>query len=149
ALDGVYKLSRAGEKDRLKTSETFSKTTLPGVKSVSRFYDREGLLAADAIHLSDEKAPERMIHPFESDRRLELKGFSSCPLLEPVFRDGLRTKERTPVSTARSHLQEAIKALPPEYQRFENPHTYKVGLSPGLWKHRSDLMNAKQKDIES
>lgn len=142
ALDGVYKLARAGGTDRLKSSETEEKATLPGEKAVSRYYDSDGLLAADCIHFANEEAPARMIHPHQSNRNADLRNLTSRPLLEAVFRDGQRRQERRAVEAIRSYHEEAIQRLPPEYQRFENPHFYKVGLSARLREHCAELLKA-------
>lgn len=148
ALDGVYKLSETDGKHRLKASETVTKSTFPGRKSVSRYYDEDGRMAADAIHFADEDPPQSMIHPFESNRRMKLDGFTARPLLEPVLREGRPTKEPVSIGTARETLRKALETLPRECKRFENAHTYKVGLSPRLHHRRDELLNEKRKETE-
>ena len=149
ALDGVYKLSEAGAKPRMKASETVAKSTFPGRKAVTRFYDGDGRITADAIHFADEAPPQRMIHPFESDRSLDLGACTGRPLLEPVVENGRRTQAPVPIEAARENLRGNLEALPREFRRFENPHTYKVGLSPGLHALRDRLLEEKRKEILS
>lgn len=149
ALDGVYKLSMAGGQPRLKASESIEKSTFPGRKSVSRYYDAGGRMAADAIHFADENPPGKIIHPFDADRRLILEGFTHRPLLQPVLRDGRRLTGETSIEDARKTLRQALETLPGEHKRFENPHVYKVGLSPSLHDQRKALLKEKRKAIES
>ncbi len=149
ALDGVYKLALTGDKPRLKASETIEKSTFPGRKAVNRYYDGEGMLAADAIHFADEDPPERMIHPFDAERSLDLSSLKSRPLLRPVLRDGRRMDDAATVDDARETLRAALETLPREHQRFENPHVYKVGLSPKLSELRDTLLKEKRKALKS
>ena len=149
ALDGVYKLSQTGDKPRLKASESVEKSTFPGLKSVSRYYDTDGKMAADAIHFADEDPPGRMFHPFEPGRSLDLSALRSRPLLEPVLRAGRRLADGPGIDSARDVLGQALDSLPAEHKRFENPHLYKVGLSARLRDRRDELLNEKRKAIES
>lgn len=149
ALDGVYKLSEAGGKDRLKASETVTKSTFPGRKTVSRYYDEAGQMVADAIHFADEAPPDQMLHPFEANRSLGLSALRPRPLLEPVLQAGRRTKEPVSVAAARENLREALDTLPREYKRFENAHLYKVGLSPRLHERRDQRLQEKRKEFAS
>ena len=53
ALDGVYKLSFANDKPRIKLSENMSKITLPHRKQVFRILDNEGkFIGADAVTIA-------------------------------------------------------------------------------------------------
>src|ERR1035437_3142104 len=63
ALDGVYKLSMANGKPRIKLSENISKITLPHRKQVFRIIDSDNKFAgADAIAMADEQNVEIMYH---------------------------------------------------------------------------------------
>src|SRR5664280_587489 len=64
ALDGVYKLSMANGKPRIKLSENVSKITLPHLKQVYRIIDNDSnFIGADAITLDDEDDIQIMHHP--------------------------------------------------------------------------------------
>ena len=74
SLNGVYKLS-AKEVDGemvpcLKVSNSYEKTTNPGIKQVYRFFDKEGNALADLIALADETIEKgrniTFYHPFST-----------------------------------------------------------------------------------
>lgn len=140
SLGGVYKLSMNAGKPRMKASETVSKSTLPGRKQVLRFSDAEGRLTADAVLLAEDPEPGRMVHPFERFRQLDLSRWKSEPLLRPVLCEGRRVSPPWSVKEASVYARERLAVLPPEHRRFENPHTYKVGLSENLHALRDDLL---------
>lgn len=148
ALDGVYKLSQMAGQPRMKFSDSIGKVTLPGIKSVTRFVDSEGLFAADAIHLITEKVPIIMIHPSEPRKRLELESLQPSNLLQKVLERGEIFKEMASCTESYSHLKQRIKMLPHEHIRIENPHTYKVGISENLFELRANLLeNSQRKGI--
>ncbi|MEX2581352.1 MAG: nicotinate phosphoribosyltransferase [Verrucomicrobiales bacterium] len=148
ALDGVYKLCMAGNKPRMKFSETVAKANFPGVKTVSRYRDEDGFFQADAIHLAGEDAPDEMRHPWEPAKRLSLAGMESEPLLHEALVDGERREAPRSTTEIAAYAKERLALLPPEYHRFENPHVYKVGLSPGLESLRNDIHRKMEERIE-
>jgi nicotinate phosphoribosyltransferase len=141
ALDGVYKLALFQGRPRLKLSESVAKTTLPGRKQVFRVLDEGGgFLGADVVALHDEGEVPAMHHPFEPFRSLSLAGYRTEPLLHPVMRGGWRLEERRPLAEIRDYGRQRLALLGEEYKRFENPHLYKVGLSPRLKEERDRLI---------
>lgn len=141
ALDGVYKLNFADGKPRIKLSESLKKTTLPHKKQVFRIYDNGKFFGADAVGLETEQRIEQMFHPFEPYKSMELKGKKQEPLLHPVMRNGSIVKEKPSVQNIRNYCQERLRLLPDEYKRFENPHSYKVGISSSLKELREQLIS--------
>ncbi len=140
ALDGVYKLAMAEGEPRIKVSENLVKITLPGRKQVHRYFDSDGMMfGTDGIACADEPAPEHLIHPFEEHKSVRCQGIRSEPLLEPVMRSGERVNDRLSVDDIRSYCAQRLALLPSEYQRFENPHIYKVGISEPLQTLRDGL----------
>ncbi len=140
ALDGVYKLAFAGEEPRIKISENITKVTLPGRKQIHRFFNGEGMFyGADAVAVSDEAAPELLIHPFEEHKTMQCEGLRSEPLLELVMEQGRPTRESRSIEEIKAYAAERLELLPPEYKRFENPHIYKIGISEKLQTMRNDL----------
>lgn len=140
ALDGVYKLAMAEDEPRIKISESLVKITLPGRKQVHRYFDTDGtMFGTDGIACADETAPERLIHPFEEHKSMRCQGIRSEPLLEPMMRSGERVNDRRTIADIRSYCAQRLALLPPEYQRFENPHIYKVGISEPLQTLRDGL----------
>ena len=93
SLNGVYKLSakKAGSEfvPAMKISNSFEKTTNPGIKQVYRFYGNDGLALADYITLDDEK-PEAgqdfvFYHPFSDTDLFRLK-HTSYSAFEPLLK---------------------------------------------------------------
>lgn len=140
ALDGVYKLSFAGEKPRIKLSESIKKVTLPHRKQVFRVYDQGGaLFGADAVTLNDEQKVEVMYHPFEPGKSISLAGLTQTPLLQKVMEHGKIIIPKQSLTELSDFSRRQLALLPPEYKRFQNPHVYKIGLSGTLKKLRDEL----------
>lgn len=139
ALDGVYKMSSCGGEARMKLSDNIAKTSLPGLKQVHRYYNPDGSFYGDAIALEEEAPPARMIHPHFSDRRSDLEGKASEPLLQPVMKKGQRLLEPEALARKKERCRERLRKLPLEHRRFHSPHIYKVGISEGLLKLRTSL----------
>lgn len=143
ALDGVYKLSMAGGKPRIKLSEDLKKLTLPGIKQVLRVTDEQGLFyGADAVLLSGEGETIDVVHhPFETGKSLVIAGFKKEPLLQKVMEKGKRLTAPPSLSATAQYAQSRLALLPAEYKRFENPHLYKVGISKELMRLKENLRN--------
>ncbi len=139
ALDGVCKLSLVNGQPRMKLSDTRIKATLPGRKTVTRFKDGKGRFKADAIHLATEDIPDRMIHPYEPKKQMSLQDLTPEPLLTQVLDGDAVMNPARSVQEIASHVRKRIGQLPGEHLRLENPHTYRVGISPGLDQLRNDL----------
>jgi nicotinate phosphoribosyltransferase len=142
ALDGVYKLSSANGKPRIKLSETIEKTTLPSRKQVFRLIDRDGNFSgADAIGLEDETKPEVMYHPFEAHKSMEIKNCRKETLLRTVMENGKSLIKTSTLGEISDFRAERENMLPPEYKRFTNPHEYKTGISTRLHSLRNKLID--------
>jgi nicotinate phosphoribosyltransferase len=148
ALDGVYKLSVFDGQPRMKLSDNISKTTLPGRKQVARFTDEQGCFMADAIQLVDERLPERMFHPFDPEKSLDLSRYQDKELLVKVMEKGKRLQVKSDVQAIAAYVRERLALLPPEHKRFEYPHVYKVGLSQKLLALRNDLIHHYRQKFE-
>ncbi len=146
ALDGVYKLSFANGKPRIKLSENISKITLPFRKQVFRVYDNDHFYGADAVAMDDEKNVEVMHHPFELKKSLKIGDMKKEALLHKVMENGKRVDKPKTVQEIAGYSQERLNMLPGEFKRFKNPHIYKVGLSDKLNAHRNQLMEKYKKD---
>ncbi|HLI93656.1 MAG TPA: nicotinate phosphoribosyltransferase [Puia sp.] len=140
ALDGVYKLSMAAGKPRLKLSESVQKITLPGVKQVMRVMKENGeFFGADAILLAGEEKPGMIYDPFEADKSLAIGEYVREPLLQKVMGDGKRLAPAPTLDETAAYASGRLALLPQEYKRFENPHHYKTGISKELMELRNDL----------
>jgi nicotinate phosphoribosyltransferase len=142
ALDGVYKLAFANGKPRIKLSENLSKLTLPHKKQVYRMRNSAGeLVGADAITLRDENEVQHMNHPFDVSKSLSFSNCSAEPLLSLVMRDGKRIYPPKSLEEIKTYSRKRLAELTEEFQRFENPHLYKIGISDQLLKEREQLRN--------
>jgi len=141
ALDGVYKLALADGRPVIKLSENVSKITLPERKQVWRAFDAQGHLAgADAVAIADETEILRMHHPFTPLKSFSLEGLRLEPLLHRVMQDGKIVYDPPSLSQTARYCRERLALLPMEYQRFENPHIYKVGIGTRLKTLRDGLV---------
>ena len=148
ALGGVYKLGairrHAGEpwQPRLKLSEQTAKISTPGVLGARRFRV-DGLFAADMIY--DESEPlhdgRLIIDPADPLRQKRLPDNAQVEeLLVPIFRAGRTVYPVPPLAESRERTRAQLAALHPGSQRLLNPHTYPVGLEPGLHATRQRLI---------
>ena len=143
ALDGVYKLASVNNEPTLKISENVEKITLPGFKKVTRYLNNDGSFYADGISLSDEKENSVIEHPHFSMKKTKLNGLESYPLLHPVMTNGVVQIEIPTVQQSADYCKTQLEKLSPEYKRFDNPHVYKVGISPKLKSLRDKIIQSK------
>ncbi len=141
ALDGVYKLAHVNGRNVLKISDNLQKTTLPGKKKILRYYDREGMFYADAVVMIDEMDINRMVNPFEKHKSMSLEGFKCEELLYTAMKDGKMTNQPENPQKINERLKIRLNLLPPEHQRFDFPHIYKVGISEKVMKTRDELLH--------
>jgi len=142
ALDGVYKLSEYNGEPRIKLSENIIKVSLPYKKQVFRMLDDKGMFyGADAVTLYTEGKVDKIEHPFDATKGLNLKDFKHEPLLIKVMENGKKIVPSRTVSEIAKYSQSRLKQLPNEYKRFQNPHIYKIGLSLKLKQDRDKLIN--------
>ena len=148
ALGGVYKLgairpdASAPWQGRLKLSEQTAKISTPGVLAARRFRV-DGLFAADMIY--DESLPlqdERLIiDPADPLRQKRLPPDAGTEeLLVPILRAGKLVYQVPPLAESRERTKTQLAALHPSLKRLLNPHTYPVGLEPGLYETRNRLI---------
>ena len=146
ALDGVYKLSMAGDKPKLKISETLQKITLPGIKQVYRLKNEDGTFyGADAITLQEEKTFDAIYNPFEQAQVLKSDRYLKEPLLVKVMENGKRLSPVASLSEIASYGSKRLSLLPVEYKRFENPHIYKIGITEKLLDLRNLIIGQHKK----
>ena len=139
ALDGVYKLSEINGEPKIKLSENIQKVTLPGAKQVYRYKDESGNFIADAIALEKDEIPQKMIHPYDIEKSMELNPAMAIPLLNKVMANGASLLNNYEPKDVAAYSNTRLQLLPDEHKRFNNPHIYKVGISGSLHQLRSDL----------
>ena len=146
ALDGVYKLSYANGKPRIKLSENVSKITLPHQKQVFRILDNDAkFFGADAVTMSDEQDVNIMHHPMYPLKSIYVANNIKEPLLQKVIGNGLRLNTPLLLPEIAEYSRRRLEKLPEEYKRFDNPHIYKVGISEKLQTERDRLINEFKK----
>lgn len=148
ALDGVYKLALCGGRPVLKLSENPAKITLPGRKKTLRFSDAEGRFECDGVALEEERTVETIFHPFHPDKKTDVRHCFPEKILFKMMEGG-RVVVRTTVREAAEYAAARLSRLPPEHKRFENPHTYKVGLSGSLRDLRDRLVREAREQLEA
>lgn len=148
ALGGVYKLSAIRDHDtgewvpKVKATATASKSTIPGVIDVRRYYREDGTIAGDLIldmSFSGDVS-ELIIDPLDATRRKDLTGRRNEPLLRPVVRAGKVVAEREPIEVARTRCLTSLANLDPSIKRLLRPHSYPVGLESGLYYRREKML---------
>lgn len=153
ALGGVYKLSAEFVDGRvvpkIKISENPAKITNPGIKSLYRLYDKDGMAVADLIALSHEKydasQPLTIFDPVDTWKTTTLTEYSIRSLQVPVFKNGQQVYTSPQLMEIQAYNRQELSTFWDQYKRLLNPHRYKVDLSDELWmlkqsllKHRDD-----------
>lgn len=151
ALNGVYKLAAKEENGEyipcIKVSNSYEKTTNPGIKQVYRFFSADGNALGDLIALSDEEIAAgkdyEFYHPFSSQDfyLMDKKSYSRVqPMLVRKMEDGKRTSKTRELADIRRESAELLKHFDKSYKRQINPHLYKVSLSTELMKLKTKLI---------
>ena len=151
SLNGVYKLAAKQEngifEPTLKVSNSFEKTTNPGIKQVYRFYDENDNALADLITLDDEEVRDDVnhtfFHPFSMGDFFVMRKGSykySRPLLSQKMKDGRRISEKHELHEIQAYAASSLEHFHKSYKRQINPHIYKVSLSRRLRDLKMDLI---------
>jgi nicotinate phosphoribosyltransferase len=149
ALGGVYKLAAVREpggawKPRIKLSEQAVKVSNPGMQNVRRFI-RGGEAIGDVIwdELHAPPTTWTMVDPADPTRRKEMPTDAVAhDLLQPIYRNGGLVYQRPRLVDTRSRTHEQLGLLHAGIRRFDNPHTYPVGLELGLHERKTALLLA-------
>lgn len=144
SLNGVYKLAAKQLCDgsylpTMKISNSFEKTTNPGIKQLYRFYDAEGGAIADLVTCYDEEISEGkdyiFYHPFAETEFFQMKKERYVkiePLLRHVVRNGRRIGKKPDLKALQERGIRSLETIHKTYLRQINPHIYKVSLSEKL-----------------
>ncbi|MEP2446288.1 MAG: nicotinate phosphoribosyltransferase [Balneola sp.] len=140
ALDGVYKLASVNSRPTLKISENVEKITLPGIKKVTRYFNKDGSFYADGISLNHEDEFSVIEHPHFPIKKTKVNDLDSSPLMERVMRNGNLEIDIPSAQESAEYCKQQLQKLNPEYKRFDNPHVYKVGINRELKSLRDQLI---------
>jgi nicotinate phosphoribosyltransferase len=140
ALDGVYKLSSINGNPTLKISENVEKITLPDIKELTRFVNKDGSFNCDGISLDQEKTPETIFHPFITHKSTNVSQLQPEQIAHKVVENGKVIAPSTSIKESAEYAKQRLSKLNDEHKRFDNPHVYKVGVSEGLRKLKDQLV---------
>ena len=152
ALGGVYKLAAKRVADgtfqpTIKVSNSYAKTTNPGIKQVYRFYGADGLAIADLVTLDDEEIKEGQdiifYHPFSDGDLFMMRAGRYTKvekLLHHVMEDGKICVPVRSLTEIQRYAKESQSHFHKSHKRLINPHIYKVSLSKRLKNLKHDLI---------
>ncbi len=151
---GVYKLSALKSNGtwvpKMKLSDNVSKTTLPGIKGLYRFYDKNNKAIADVITLADEvinpNEPYHLFDPTHPWKNKIIKDYKVVSLLTPIIEKGELVYNKPTLEEIRTYHKLQMNTLWDEIKRFEFAHKYYVDLSKPLWDLRNELLNKYTKE---
>ncbi len=149
----VYKLV-AVNKDKasypkIKISETFEKITNPGRKKVYRIYDENGFAVADLLTKEDETVdlsqPYRFVDPSKPWKNRSFEKCTAKELQTQVMANGKRLEEPKSLDEIRAYVKKQLaEEIWQSEQRFENPHTHYLDMSPEYYEMKMDLLQSQQ-----
>ena len=149
---GVYKLC-AVNKDgnwvpRIKISDSIEKTTNPGLKDVWRIIDANGKAVADLITKAGEPVdlenPYAFVDPNRPWKHYTFEHCTAKKLQQKVIEDGRRTHVPEEIRTIADRVKDQLaNEIWQEEQRFENPHTHYVDMSPAYYEMKMELLSRK------
>jgi nicotinate phosphoribosyltransferase len=144
ALGGVYKMVEHNGQPKIKLSANPEKMTNPGIKKIVRFYDREGLMEADALAADSEDLSNGevlIVDPNNPLRRKKVDSGNRLELLKPIVKSGKVVYQFPSIEQIRNHRKEDLMQLHESHRRLHNPHEYKVGLTHTLWQQKEHMLN--------
>ncbi len=157
ALNGVYKLAAKEEDGKfiptMKVSNSYEKTTNPGIKQVYRFYDEFGSALADLITLDDETLEQGtnipFYHPFSTQDYFMMKKKDYThfePLLTKKMENGRRLYPEPHIREIQNRATDFLSEFDKSYKRQINPHIYKVSLSSKLRELKTKLIRESKEE---
>ncbi len=147
ALGGVYKLAAVREPSgpwqfKVKVSEQALKISNPGILQIRRF-SRHDEFIGDMIYnlAAPDPAARVIIDPTNTMRRKTIPPDAAREdLLVPVFRGGKAVYAEPTLAAIRTRAHDQLGHLHAGSKRLLNPHEYPVGLEPGLFELKTDLI---------
>lgn len=146
----VYKIvgiEKQGQwEPRIKVSESVTKITNPGLKNVYRVYSAEGKAIAELLTLPGEKpstdSPYCYIDPEKPWKELYFENCTFKNMQELIIKDGKQIVKSPTLKEIRAYVQNQLThEIWEEEQRFENPHSHYLDMSPEYYHMKMDLLN--------
>lgn len=131
---------------RIKVSESVTKITNPGLKNVYRVYSAEGKAIAELLTLPGEKpstdSPYCYIDPEKPWKELYFENCTFKNMQELIIKDGKQIVKSPTLKEIRAYVQDQLThEIWEEEQRFENPHSHYLDMSPEYYHMKMDLLN--------
>lgn len=131
---------------RIKVSESVTKITNPGLKNVYRVYSAEGKAIAELLTLPGEKpstdSPYCYIDPEKPWKELYFENCTFKNMQELVIKNGKQIVKSPTLKEIRAYVQDQLThEIWEEEQRFENPHSHYLDMSPDYYHMKMDLLN--------
>lgn len=152
----VYKLAAVKDENgnfdpRIKISENVEKITNPGLKKVYRIIDEEGRAIADMLARADEDVdmsePFRYVDPNKPWKNRFFENCSAKELQIPVILGGKVVYEKQSLKDIAGYVKKQLsEEIWEEEQRFENPHTHYMDMTPDYYELKMQLLNDSRKD---
>jgi nicotinate phosphoribosyltransferase len=145
ALGGVYKLAAIRDEAgawqyRIKLSEMAIKVSTPGIQQVVR-YAQSGVYVGDVIWNEGVPGARRSArNPADGTPWTASEEASEQMLLQPVFRGGKRVRPDESIHDIRSRALAELGKLSAGIRRQSGADDYPVGLEPGLYALKAELM---------
>ena len=128
---------------KIKLSEQAVKISTPGVLQVRRFDGGDmiwdELSVSVAAPASGAGRPRTIVDPADMTRRKTFDD-DGADLLVPIYRGGKRVYDPPPLDEIRRRREEQLASFHPGIKRFENPHSYPVGLEQTLFDLKTRLI---------
>lgn len=154
---GVYKLAAVEENGefipRMKVSENIEKITNPGQKEVYRIYDSTNHAVADLIALAGEKvdttSPYRYVDPKKPWKNRFFENCTAKNIRKLYVKDGKRVEKLPSLNEIRDYVKKQFdEEIWDEEQRFENPHSHYLDMSPAYYELKMSLLHETRKQHE-
>ena len=145
----VYKIAAVEENGqfvpRIKISENVEKITNPGLKKIYRVYDENGKSVADLIAKIDEEVdfskPFRYVDQNKPWKNRTFEGCTAKELHIPIFINGECVYEFPALNEIREYVSKQLTdEVWQEEQRFENPHTHYMDMTPDYYDMKMQLL---------
>lgn len=150
---GVYKLTTIDRngiwEPKIKISDNVTKITNPGLKSVYRVFDSEGLSVGELITHHSDSLPDlsklECVSPDKPWQHISLAGCRLRPLQVKVMERGQRLYPKAQLSDIRDYVKRQLATeVRPEEQRFYNPDIHPLLMSRAYY----DMKVALLRNIE-
>ena len=140
ALGGVYKLGAIkGAEDidwsyKIKLSEQPSKTSIPGILQVNRYYHNDCPVADMIVNENTENITQKLVTTDEEV--VDLSNYASKKLLRPIFRNGQLVYQQPDIHTIRNRSLEQTKVFNELLLK-----EYKLGMEQSLFNYKSSMLH--------